>query len=163
MYLTFSITGFEIAFAFFFCVSTTRRPVPLEHCLFYSGELYKICENEAFLPQGLRAVKDVYKRKTSNIVGGSTTKKLGAPSSHGASQNRLRETSARGKGQKHSGPQNIAKFSGPSGAQQNSWGSSRSEISLWLLLINKLSKKSLLPVCTAHALLKESYFILIRH
>lgn len=25
---------------------TTKRPVPLEHHLFYSGELYKVCENE---------------------------------------------------------------------------------------------------------------------
>lgn len=25
---------------------TTKRPVPLEHPLFYSGELYKVCENE---------------------------------------------------------------------------------------------------------------------
>lgn len=127
-------------------ISTSKRPVPLEHCLFYSGELYKVCENEAFLPQGLRTAKDAYKRKNSSTFGGNTGKNLGAPSSQGGPQSRQRETSSQGKAQKHSGSQNVAKLSGSSGPQKSSWGSSRSEASLWLLLIHKLSKKSFLPV-----------------
>lgn len=55
------------------------------------------------------------------------------------------EASGRGRGQKHSGHQAVG-LSGMSGLQQNSWGPKRSESSLWLLLINGLSKKSLLPV-----------------
>nr|GMD88246.1 DExH-box ATP-dependent RNA helicase DExH11 isoform X2 [Ipomoea batatas] len=50
----------------------TKRPVPLEHCLFYSGELYKVCENEQFVPQGFKAAKDVFKKKnTSSAIGGT--------------------------------------------------------------------------------------------
>ncbi len=30
---------------------TTKRPVPLEHNLYYSGQLYTICRAEAFLPE----------------------------------------------------------------------------------------------------------------
>ena len=111
--------------------------------------------------QGLKAAKDAYKRKNTNIVGGNTGKKLGAPSSS-ASQNRQHENSSRGKGQKHSGHQNVAKFLGPSGKQQNSWGASRSESSLWLLLINKLLKKSLLPVGAVDAFLRNLWFFLIK-
>nr|KYP60167.1 Helicase SKI2W [Cajanus cajan] len=71
---------------------TTKRPVPLEHCLFYSGELYKICESETFMPHGLKAAKE------NNSNG------------------------------------------------QNNWELRRKDASMWLMLINKLSKKSLLPV-----------------
>lgn len=125
---------------------TTKRPVPLEHCLFYSGELYRVCENDTFLPQGLRAVKDAYKRKNSSKIGGNSGTNTPAAVSHGANQIRQHEHSSRGKGQKHSGAQPVSNFSGTSGAQQKNWGSRRSESSLWLLLINNLLKKSLLPV-----------------
>lgn len=53
-------------------ISTTKRPVPLEHCLFYSGEFYKVCENEAFIPQGWKAAKDAYKRKNLSAASGAT-------------------------------------------------------------------------------------------
>ncbi|OVA17687.1 Helicase [Macleaya cordata] len=126
---------------------TTKRPVPLEHCLFYSGELYKICESEIFQPQGLRTAKEIYKKKNSSTVGGGSGAYSGSLTPHGGAQVRQqRENSTRGKQQKHSGPKTVGNFSGTSGASQNNWGSRRSEASLWLLLINKLSKKSLLPV-----------------
>ncbi|CAA6656755.1 unnamed protein product [Spirodela intermedia] len=93
---------------------TMKRPVPLEHCLFYSGELYKICESETFLPQGLRAAKDAFKKKTSTI-GSSSGGAGSAAATQGVGRERHHETSGR-------------------------------ESSMWLLLINRLSKKSLLPV-----------------
>ncbi|KAJ4965981.1 hypothetical protein NE237_017830 [Protea cynaroides] len=124
---------------------TSKRPVPLEHCLFYSGELYKICENETFLPQGWKAAKDAYKKKNSSTVGGGTGTYLGsAAAAHGGARVQQRENLNRGKQYKHSAPQNLGHFSGT--GVQNNWGSRRSEASLWLLLINKLLKKSLLPV-----------------
>lgn len=128
---------------------TSKRPVPLEHCLFYSGELYKVCENESFIPQGLRAAKDTFKKKSSSAVGGSSgplgTSLGSAPSQSGA-HFRQRDNLNRGKMQKHSGPQAAGNFSWAGGAHKQNSGSWRSEASLWLLLINKLSKKSLLPV-----------------
>ncbi|PSS09457.1 DExH-box ATP-dependent RNA helicase [Actinidia chinensis var. chinensis] len=128
---------------------TTKRPVPLEHCLFYSGELYKICESEALIAQGLKAAKDTYKRKSSSTVGGGTGTYPGFAAGHEGSRAQKRENSFRGKQNKHSGSHYLGNFSGMGGGNQNS-GSNRvpwrSEASLWLLLINNLSKKSLLPV-----------------
>lgn len=128
---------------------TTRRPVPLEHCLFYSGELYKICESESFMSQGLKAAKDAYKKKNSNTVSGGTGSYTGSSAVQDAARGQKREISNRGKQNKHSGPQNLGNHSGTgwgnqrNGSGHNSWGSRRST---WLMLIDKLSKKSLLPV-----------------
>ncbi|CAA7392674.1 unnamed protein product [Spirodela intermedia] len=124
---------------------TMKRPVPLEHCLFYSGELYKICESETFLPQGLRAAKDAFKKKTSTI-GSSSGGAGSAAATQGVGRERHHETSGRGRGQRHSGQQPMNLSGASSGLHQNSWGARRSESSMWLLLINRLSKKSLLPV-----------------
>ncbi|KAI3450303.1 hypothetical protein Pfo_006968 [Paulownia fortunei] len=115
---------------------TTKRPVPLEHCLFYSGELYKICENEKIIPQGLKAAKDVYKKKNSATVTG-TGSYSGSSAANERARTLRRESSSHAKQNKHPGSQNSG---------SNNWGSRRSEASVWLSLINKLSKKSLLPV-----------------
>ncbi|XP_072985738.1 DExH-box ATP-dependent RNA helicase DExH11 isoform X1 [Typha latifolia] len=125
---------------------TTRRPVPLEHCLFYSGELYKICENDKFLSQGFTAAKEAYKKKNSSLVGGKSGLKIGHQISHSATQVRQPDNSSRGRGQNHKGPKHQIVGSGTSGVYQNSAGPRRSESSFWLLLVNNLSKKSLLPV-----------------
>ncbi|KAH9701577.1 DExH-box ATP-dependent RNA helicase DExH11 [Citrus sinensis] len=130
---------------------TTKRPVPLEHCLFYSGEFYKVCENEAFIPQGWKAAKDAYKRKNLSAASGATGSYAGASSPRDGARAQKREHPNRGKQNKHSGMQNSGNFSGSgwnqnSGGSQNNWGLRRSEVSIWLTLINKLSKKSLLPV-----------------
>lgn len=144
----------DISSAICYIIRTTKRPVPLEHCIFYSGELYKICENENFLPQGLKAAKEVLKKKNlSSSAGGSGTYSGPSAAMHDAARAQRRENPGRGKQNKHSGSQKLGNFYGTGGGYQNSngnqnnWGSRRSEASLWLLLINKLSKKSLLPVC----------------
>ncbi|KAK8598558.1 hypothetical protein V6N13_094525 [Hibiscus sabdariffa] len=128
---------------------TTKRPVPLEHCLFYSGELYKICEREIFLPQGLKAAKDAYKKKNSKAASGGTGSSTGSSAAQDGTKGQKRETFNRGKQNKHSGPQNFGNSTGTgwgnqsNGGGQNSWSSRRTT---WLTLIDKLSKKSLLPV-----------------
>ena len=35
---------------------TLRRPVPLEHQLYYGGELFSVCTKELFLTDGVRQV-----------------------------------------------------------------------------------------------------------
>lgn len=130
---------------------TIKRPVPLEHCLFYSGELYKVCESEIFMPLGFKAAKDAFKRK--NTTASNTGSHAGPSTSHDGARSHKRENSGRGKQNKHSGSQSIGGFYGGGGGHQstgnglNNWGLRRSDASLWLSLINKLSKKSLLPVC----------------
>lgn len=64
-----------------FSIRTTKRPVPLEHCLFYSGELFKVCEREIFLPQGLKAAKDA-SRKKHLTAGVSSGPKPGTSAGH---------------------------------------------------------------------------------
>ncbi|KAL8092228.1 DExH-box ATP-dependent RNA helicase DExH11 [Apium graveolens] len=126
---------------------TTRRPVPLEHCIFYNGEFFKVCENEKFLSPGYKAAKDAYKKKSTSTVGGSGKYTSGPSVSHDVARTQKRESSIRGKQNKHSGPQNLGGWGHQNnGGHQNNWGSRRSEASLWLLLINKLTKLSLLPV-----------------
>ncbi|CAL8998734.1 unnamed protein product [Prunus brigantina] len=58
---------------------TTKKPVPLEHCLFYSGELYKICESESFIPQGFKAAKDAFKKKNMSAATGGSGSHAPAP------------------------------------------------------------------------------------
>lgn len=111
----------------------------MEHCLFYSGEVYKVCENEKFLSQGLKAAKDAHKRKSS----------MGSYPSLSSPHAQKPNSFARGK---QTGPQNFggvgrANQGYGGGGGSNNWGTRISEKSLWLSLINKLSKTSLLPVC----------------
>ncbi|CAL1402203.1 unnamed protein product [Linum trigynum] len=126
---------------------TTKRPVPLEHCIFYSGELYKICENETLIAQGLKAAKDAWKKKNSNTPGGSTGPLPGSPAVQSGGRGQKHELSNRGKQTKHSGPQNMGNRGNQNrGTGQSNWGPRRSEAQMWLQLVNKLSKNSLLPV-----------------
>lgn len=132
---------------------TTKRPVPLEHCLFYSGELYKICENEKFIFQGLKAAKDAHKKKTMSKVVGGFGSYPSLPSPHDGARSQNPNSFMRGKPNKQTGPQNLGNFVGAGRGNQgygsggnNNWGSRVSEKSVWLSLINKLSKLSLLPV-----------------
>lgn len=129
---------------------TTKRPVPLEHCVFYSGELYRVCENETFLPQGLKAAKDAHKKKNAITVKSGSTMHSGAAVGSGGAHAYNRESSYRGK-QKHSGSHSSGNVNGIGlgsfmNGSQNNLGLRRSDASLWLQLVNKLSKKSLLPV-----------------
>lgn len=131
-------------------IRTTKRPVPLEHHLFYSGELYKVCENEKFVPQGLKAAKDSYKKKNTSTVGG-TGAYFGSSAANDRARAQKHESSLQRKQTKHSGSQNFGSSGAVRGTQNNGPGPNnglrRSEATLWLSLINKLSKKSLLPVC----------------
>ncbi|TKY47117.1 ATP-dependent RNA helicase SKI2 [Spatholobus suberectus] len=123
---------------------TTKRPVPLEHCLFYSGELYKICESETFLLQGLKAAKEA-SRKKNLTAGGGSGPKPGISAGHDNARVQKRENTSRVK-------QHGANFSRTgrgyqnNGNGQSNWELRRADASMWLMLINKLSKKSLLPV-----------------
>ncbi|XP_010685630.2 DExH-box ATP-dependent RNA helicase DExH11 isoform X1 [Beta vulgaris subsp. vulgaris] len=129
---------------------TSKRPVPLEHCLFYSGELYRICENDTFLTQGLKAAKDAHKKKNSNTARSGSVMHSGPAAGSGGANAQNRDNSSRGR-QKHSGSRNTGSFyetgSGnfTSGSQTH-LGMRRSDASLWLQLVTKLSKNSLLPV-----------------
>ncbi|KAI4373417.1 hypothetical protein MLD38_011543 [Melastoma candidum] len=131
---------------------TTQRPVPLEHCLFYSGELYKICESETFMPQGLKSAKDASKKKntlSSAVAGGSHAVPSAA---YDGARGERRDNQSRTKQNKHSHAQNSGNLARSGKAYQsngsslNNRGLRRSELTSWMQLIHKLSNKSLLPV-----------------
>ncbi|GMH07384.1 hypothetical protein Nepgr_009224 [Nepenthes gracilis] len=130
---------------------TTKRPVPLEHCLFYAGELYRICENETLIPQGLKAANDAYMKKNSRTVGGGYATYSSSSSGSAGARAQNHQNPQQGKQNKHSGPHNFVNLKGSGAGNlnhdgQNNWGLRRSEASSWFQLINKLSKMSLLPV-----------------
>ncbi|XP_074268042.1 DExH-box ATP-dependent RNA helicase DExH11 isoform X2 [Silene latifolia] len=125
---------------------TTKRPVPLEHCLFYSGEFYRICENEAFVPQGMKAAKDAHKKKNSSTARSGSAMSYGSSAGSGGAHTQNRDNTYRGQ-QKHSGSHNTGNLNGKgANGNQNNFSLRRSDASLWLQLVNKLLKKSLLPV-----------------
>lgn len=137
-----------------FVSSTTKRPVPLEHCIFYSGEFYKICENEMFLPQGLKSAKDSFRKKNMTNTGGNSGSGpyMGNSVSTDSSRVQKHETTSRNKQHKHSSVKLTGTLSGGGGGRlnnghgQSNWGTKRNDASTWITLINKLSKKSFLPV-----------------
>lgn len=130
---------------------TTKRPVPLEHCLFYSGELHRICEGEIFMPQGLKTAKYAFKKNNSTTVGGGPGAYTGPSVTRDGVRGQKRDNQSHSKQNKH-GSQNLGAFSGTSwgnqnnGGGQNNWRSWRLEASLWLQLVSKLLKNSLLPL-----------------
>ncbi|CAH9094222.1 unnamed protein product [Cuscuta europaea] len=128
---------------------TTKRPVPLEHCLFYSGELYKVCENEQFVPQGFKLIKDVFKKKNTSYATGGTG--FYGSSSAVSDRSRIQGRDNVSQAKQLKGPQTSANVGSGQGNKNNIVGQKvmgkwREEASVWLSLINKLSMKSLLPV-----------------
>lgn len=103
------------------------------------------------MPQGFKAAKDVFKKK--NMTARNTGSHAAHTAGNGGARSHKRDNSTWGKQNKHFGSHSSGNFSGGGAGYQNNgnnlnnWGLRRSDASLWLLLVNKLSKKSLLPVC----------------
>jgi len=113
--------------------------------LFYSGEVYKICERDTFLTQGFREAKDAFKKKNSNKLGVKPGPKSGTPAVRAGIQGKNPDTSNRGRDQKYTKHHNAN--SGAAAVSQSYSGPKRSESSVWMPLVNNLLKKSLVPVC----------------
>lgn len=140
---------------------TMRRPVPLEHCLYYGGELYKICEQSTFLPEGVKEAHKAHHAKTTKLStssggagggqgrggGGQGRGGGGGISGRGAGiQGRGGDNQGRGGGRK--GPTSKQVAQGTIQTAMRGGGSGwRSETSQWYTLVNNLNKKGLLPVC----------------
>ncbi|KAH9324105.1 hypothetical protein KI387_004283 [Taxus chinensis] len=120
-----------------YVTGTTQRPVPLEHYLYYSGELLKICEREIFLPQGVKAAKEAYVKKNSR-VGPGPSKAAGTTNRSGVPQGRIGEKRGGHQAQKFIQYQQAGNAAG-SGTHR------RSETTQLYSLVNKLSQMGLLP------------------
>lgn len=136
-----------------------QRPVPLEHCIYYGGELYKICEQSTFLPEGIRDAQKAHLAKTTKAStpsgggsagqgrGGGTQGRGGGPPGRGGGMaGRGGDNQGRGGGRKGPTSKQIAQGTIQT-AMRGGGAGWRSETSQWYTLINNLNKKGLLPVC----------------
>ncbi|KAG6547499.1 hypothetical protein Mapa_010947 [Marchantia paleacea] len=124
-----------------YVTGTTRRPVPLEHCLYYSGELYKICSMENFLPLGIKEARDAHHVKTApKVASGGAAQGRGGGNAHGRGGGPGRGTTS------HGGKSFGGKGGNQGGGGRGGSGAWRSETSQWYSFVNYLLKKGLLPV-----------------
>lgn len=109
-----------------YVTGTNKRPVPLEHALYYGGKFYTICSHEKYDQSGWKQAKIDYDKKNA------------APKTKSEAKQRL--PTGRGGGQKHN----------TQIPQQNHFKSAemklKSERSQWGNLIEKFKKKELLPM-----------------
>lgn len=146
----------------FFSFRTMQRPVPLEHCIYYQGELYKICEQSTFLPEGYRDAQKAHVAKTTKALpapgvgspgqgrGGAPQGRGGGPPGRGGGPGgRGGDNQGRGGGRRGPTSKQIAQGTIQTAMRGsgNGGGGWRSETSQWYTLINNLNKKGLLPVC----------------
>jgi antiviral helicase SKI2 len=135
---------------------TTRRPVPLQHCLYYSGQLYPICKGDAYDQAGFKKARDAKDKKVGPAPQTKAEAKAVLPTGRGGGG-----VTGRGRGGGAQGGRGGG-FGGAAGAAQvavrraaTQQGASRgsgggshlaSERSQWGVLIDHLKKRDLLPM-----------------
>lgn len=50
-------------FDLYVSTATLKRPVPLEHSLFYGNKLFPICQGDKYISDGLQKAKAEYQKK----------------------------------------------------------------------------------------------------
>ncbi|KAG0146023.1 hypothetical protein CROQUDRAFT_63310 [Cronartium quercuum f. sp. fusiforme G11] len=134
-----------------YVISTPKRPVPLEHFLYASKDMYKILNAKGeFLGQGFKDASESLKRaqvKEREAAGMAPLVRMGAAASNrgqrGAPQGRGGRpgiTPARGK---HS---HMTRGVGRGGGGPNSGRGNQEDRNLWVHLVGLLKKQNLLPV-----------------
>eukprot|EP00887_Chlorella_sp_A99_P001266 scaffold14.g1266.t1 len=127
-----------------YVTGTTRRPVPLEHSLYYGGQLYAIARGDTYLAQGFRAARE------------AQAGRQGRPATRAEAQRALptgRGDGGRGGRGGGSGGGRGGGRGGGGGAQRalaaatggGGGGHLRSERGQWMQLVEMLRKKELLP------------------
>eukprot|EP00897_Mesotaenium_endlicherianum_P000213 jgi/Mesen1/10192/ME000766S09561 len=135
-----------------YVTGTTKRPVPLEHCLFYAGELYKVYERDTFLPEGIKAANAAHKAKTAPRGSGGGAAAGGGrgvqPGGRGGGPNAGRGAGG-GRGGGRGGPpsnKHAPTYTPGGSGGGGGAGGWRSEGSQWNGLVQLLTKRQLLPV-----------------
>ena len=124
---------------------TMKRPVPLEHSIYYGGKLFTVCTAEVYDPRGFRQAREAHTKKNSTPQTKAEAKAAlptgrgdGGGGRRGGAAGSGRGGSSRGGGgQKRSG----APGGGGGGGMQL-----RGERSQWGELIAHLKKQELLPM-----------------
>ena len=130
-----------------FVTGTKKRPVPLEHCIYFGGDkdkdFYKVGEHEAFLPNGYKIASEAYKKKQLGSKVASMTpataqasKPIAGRGGRGAAQP-VRGGRSGGRG----GTQNIT----PGRGVSSGLNAGRDK-NMWVELIRNLERQELLPM-----------------
>ncbi|KAK9806276.1 hypothetical protein WJX72_008182 [[Myrmecia] bisecta] len=137
-----------------YVTGTTKRPVPLEHNLYYGGAMFTICRQDLFLTEGINAAKLAYKKKNA-LPQTQTQKDIKAarPTGRGDGGRGRGGPPAgaarggRGGGGRH-GAHDIRREIGYQGrgGRANSNSGMKSEKAQWMELVSLLKKQLLLPV-----------------
>lgn len=141
-----------------YVISTTKRPVPLEHYLWAGKAIYKIVDaDKRFLDKGWKdaniamsgrdksqlvaeASRSAIQRGASNAGGARGQAQRGGPVRGG--QQRGGTTQQRTRGQASRGPGNVAR-TGRGGGRT----SAAQDRNIWVHLVQHLKKHDLLPAC----------------
>eukprot|EP00898_Chlorokybus_atmophyticus_P001683 jgi/Chlat1/2515/Chrsp175S02429 len=132
-------------------ISTKKRPVPLEHHLFYSGEIYKICEGDTYLPAGYALAKQAHKEKLARKSGAKpSTQQQQGPAAAGRGNFIVAagRGNLAGAGRGGSNKQPIVKTAAQ---RQDKFRNAqapdplRAERTAWVQLMERLQRDSLLP------------------
>ncbi|KAI3427058.1 hypothetical protein D9Q98_006998 [Chlorella vulgaris] len=131
---------------------TTKRPVPLQHSLYYAGQMFTICQAETYNMQGFRAAREAAKAKAGPVPQTKAAAQRALPTGRGDGGGR---GGGRGGGggqqqQQRYGQRGSANAGAAAMAAANRQGGGgggqlRSERSQWLALIETLRKGELLP------------------
>ena len=128
-----------------FVTGTSKRPVPLEHCIYFGGDkekdFYKVGEREAFLPTGYKIAADAYKKKQL----GSKATAAGTPAANkqiaGCGGRGTVQPGRGGRATGRGGTQNVSV-----GATRTSGPSAGKDKNMWVELIRNLERRELLPM-----------------
>ncbi|EFN56807.1 hypothetical protein CHLNCDRAFT_144334 [Chlorella variabilis] len=143
-----------------YVTGTTKRPVPLQHSLYFSGQLFPICQADSYSAQGFRAAREAAKARagpapqtraeaqralpTGRGDGGGGGGRGGRGGRGGAQQQQQQRHGQRGSA--NAGAAAMAAANRQAAAQQGGGGGQmRSERSQWMSLIEMLRKSDLLP------------------
>ncbi|KAL4421866.1 hypothetical protein ABPG77_003668 [Micractinium sp. CCAP 211/92] len=135
-----------------YVTGTTKRPVPLQHNLYYSGQLFTICQGDTYNMQGFRQAREAARAKAGPVPQTRAEAQRALPTGRGDGGG---GRGGRGGGQQvvrygqrgsaNAGAAAMAAANRQAAAQSGGGGQLRSERSQWMALIEMLRKKDLLP------------------
>ncbi|KAL4444150.1 hypothetical protein ABPG75_011887 [Micractinium tetrahymenae] len=136
-----------------YVTGTTKRPVPLQHNLYYTGQLFTICQGDTYNMQGFRQAREAAKAKAGPVPQTRAEAQRALPTGRGDGGG---GRGGRGGGQQvvrhgqrgsaNAGAAAMAAANRQAAAQGGGGGGQlRSERSQWMALIEMLRKKDLLP------------------
>ncbi|UPR01051.1 ATP-dependent RNA helicase [Chloropicon primus] len=91
-----------------YITGTMKRPVPLEHSVYYKEELYKVCEGPSFNPAGYKKLSSAHKEATAPKPIGASSKSKTQQGGSNKQQNNSQHNQNK-RGQQHPGPRSSSR------------------------------------------------------